>query len=74
MSNKVKKFLGLIGEGKSVNDAANKSGVNEMKTYELLNSIAMIWKGISTIKELDETMIELTKVTDKTVEELENLK
>ena len=29
-------------------------------------------EGIS--KELDETMIELTKVTDKTVEELENLK
>ena len=71
MNNKVKKFLGLIGEGKDVNEAANESGVNEMKTHDLIESIAMIWKGIGAIKELDNTMIELTKVTDATVEELE---
>lgn len=71
MSNKVKLFLGLIGEGKDVNEAANESGVNEMKTHDLLDSIATIWKGISTIKELDNAMVELTKVTDASVEELE---
>lgn len=71
MSNKVKLFLGLIREGKSVDDAANESGVNKMKTHDLLDSIAMIWKGIGAIKELDNTMTELTKVTDATVEELE---
>lgn len=71
MNNKVKMFLGLIEEGKSVDDAVNETGVNEMKTHDLLDSIAMIWKGISTIKKLDNAMVELTKVSDATVEELE---
>ena len=40
----------------------------------VLKALNTLKENDKVTKELDETMIELTKVTDKTVEELENLK
>ena len=40
----------------------------------VLKALNTLKENEEITKELDETMIELTKVTDKTVEELENLK
>ena len=40
----------------------------------VLKALNTLKENDKVTKELDETMVELTKVTDKTVEELENLK
>lgn len=68
MNTKVEKFLDLIAEGKSFDFATNEAGIGGMGIYETLVMIANAWKSI---KELNTSLVELTKVTDVTVEELE---
>ena len=68
MNAKVEKFLDLIAEGKSFDFATNEAGIGSMGIHETLVMIANAWKSI---KELNTSLVELTKVTDATVEELE---